>query len=100
MRITIPEEMRMEEFTFEGYWLAFDRSIKHSKYKDDWGYGIKFEMNNISYDLFHNNIGMSRIFISEGLGSLRDIPFHAGTLYLIPNVMWRKILKGYEGYKE
>lgn len=92
---------KMESFTFEGYWLVFDPNIKHVKFNDDWGYGIKFYFGNVSYELFHNRVGMSRIFISEGMGHLRDIPFHAGTIPLIPqDIKWRKILKGYEGYKE
>ncbi len=73
------------EFDFEGWKLSFDSNLDYTKYVDSWGYGIQFRIDGIKYDLFHNNVGMTRIYISEGMGCLRDIPFHAGTVGLLPD---------------
>ncbi len=73
------------QFSFEGWSLTFDSKIEHHKYVDISGYGIQFIVNGVKYDLFHNRVGMTRIFISEGVGYLRDIPFHAGTIGLLPD---------------
>ncbi len=76
----------LNEFDFEGWVIIFDPEVKYHSYDDATGYGIQFLINGIKYDLFHNKtLNWSRIFISAGEGNFRDIPFHAGTIELLPD---------------
>ena len=90
--IDINELMMKSEFDFEEWKLSFDSGLDFATYTDETGYGIKFKVNGVKYELFHNRIGMTRIFISEGEGHIRDIPFHGGTIALLPScIEWKKL---------
>lgn len=68
-RLTSPDDLKLETFECPAY------------------RGVGFTWNGVKFEVLENVLLGPRLLISEGLGWLRDMPFHAGTAGFIPDVV-------------
>lgn len=67
------------------YVLSFPDDLAHSTFECPDYYGVRFLIEGVTYDVLCNKHMGERINISEGLGCLRDMPFHLGTARFLPD---------------
>lgn len=73
--------------TIGGFRLTFPKDLEIETYECPDYRGVSFHVNGVKFDVLDNVALGPRILISEGLGWLRDMPFHAGTARFLPDVV-------------
>ena len=80
------------EYKLDNYIISYNSLLNPEIYNNKDYYGIKFIINNHTYDITHNNYIGNRLFINDENG-WKDIPFKKETFEFLPDEISIKEIK-------
>lgn len=75
----------MKKMPIGRYMLSFPEDTQHETYSCYDYYGVIFHVEGVKYEVLANRYMGERIYVSEGEGCWKDMPFHMGTAGFLPD---------------